>query len=1027
MMTSLSPLALESNLIQGINCGLSPYFHNKDNHAPAYRGSNQWAFGFSFAPSRVTLPELIDHILSGKAWAQGYFSGMTRNKKNFVSSQTLALDIDNKDAVHPVTMADLLADPFIQQYALLVHPSASSTPALPKTRVVFILSEPVEQAGQWEALQRALIAHFDSYKPDAGCKDAARLFYGSNNRHIDPYVSLDAVLPLTVAGALTVDQASADYSAFLATKHRLPARRVELSNANSLLEQIALKRMNKQLDRVAAAMGTSELHSTLVSAATILYAMAYAGNWPGVDESTVDRALASILGPKLKDKQRALEDAKRYGQSSPIYFELPTKSAGRTTKTPIQARVLPVDLPTFKANKTVNLRYISDVDGLLLLGYTGIVVKSGIDTGKTELALRVIERETQRKPDLRVLVITHRQALVANIAKRYGYMTYKDFQGDNRSLITAAPQMVITYDSLYRLSADTPYDIVVIDEVDQIHQHLDGDTMRGGQPARAYQRLVELAGAPGLLVVMDAHASEITCEWVEALKGRGNVLRLENTYQFDRGDLTLHGHFSTVYRRALALLEQHERGYIAIAANTRLEVQTAWRLLSAHVPDEQVVTIWGENSESPEIQDFIENINARLEDVRVLIYSPSLVSGIDIKTRALGMFGLFKNRPLAPADMLQMMGRVRNAGERHAWVQTASGTAETDWQAIYADIVRTADYTAAICDFAASGIAAMPVLHHEIEQLLSKYRAQRNRAMNNPVAYFAAYAQAEGYTLTFEDGTDKPLLGQWKAAKDVVKQQEKQMRLDAEPITFEQLETHRRAGTITPEIRAGHYRFVIEDYVGLPIDSALYDAHHTLQKRLKTGRFADMLTPNAALIKHDRQLAAEGALPSKQLHSAQHCAFMRLFCWQTFGCKFEQLPDGLQNMPAHELEARMEGFIQLHAAHLKRLFDWRPDAHSHNPIPLIRWILNRYGLKLDRKQVMRDGQRFMIYSLNMKCWQQRYKSARSRLTHLRHKQEQGDYYKPAYKTSIRNVVMPHNATKTPLQLPLNTHSSILRC
>lgn len=1020
-MNSLQPKT------EKINVGLSDCFHNKENHAPLRNGSNRWAFGFSFTPSSIGLNEFIEHILSGKSWTQGYFKNTSRIKKNFVSSQTLALDIDNADASQPVSITDLLADPFIRQYAVLVHPSPSSTPDLPKFRVVFRLSEPVERVGQWEALQRGLLNYFAHFQPDAGCKDAARLFFGSDNRHVEPYVNLSAVLPLSVAGALTAEEACADYAAETAAKNRPPARRVEVGQQSGLLEQIALERVNKQLDRLAAAMGTSELHSTLMSAATILYGMVYAGNWPGVDESRIDRELAAVLGPKLKDKQRAIADAKRYGQSSPLYFELPEKRSSSAAKAPIQARVQPVDLPAFKADEKVNLRYVSDVDWQLLVGYTGIVVKSGIGTGKTELALRIIERETQRKPDLRVLVITYRQALVANIAKRYGYMTYKDFQGSDRTLITAAPQMVITYDSLYRLSVDAPYDVVVIDEVDQFHQHLDGDTMRGVQPARAYQRLLELTRAAGLLVVMDAHACEITCEWVEAIKGRTSVLRLKNTFQFDRGDLTLHGHFSTIYRRALAVLEQNNSGYIAIPANTPQEVQIARRLFSDHVPDEQIVAIWGENSESPEMQDVIENINDRLQDIRVLIYSPSLGSGIDIQRRALAVFGLFRNRPLSPADMLQMMGRVRRAGERHAWVQTLNGTAETDWQAIYEGIIRTAAYTAAICDFEASGIVAMPALHREIEQLLSKYRAQRNRAMNNPVAYFAAYAQAEGYTLAFEDGTDKALLQQWKAAKEAVKAQRKQARLTEEPVTYEQLESHRRAGTITPVIRAGHDRFVIEDYVGLPIDSDLYDTHHTAQQRLKTGRFAEMLAAGADLVEADRQRAAEGTLPSKQRHSSQYRAFITLFCREGFGCEFEQLPDVLQNIPAAELAARLAGFVQRYGDHLKRLFGWRPAAHSHEPIPVARWILSRYGLKMDRKQVMQGGQRFMVYSLNMESWTLREKYARARLAHLRLKQAQGDYYKPAYKVSIRNVVMPHSPDfQRPPQRQLAANLAILR-
>src|SRR5215207_10522953 len=123
-----------------IQLGLSAAFHNKTNLTGRKR-----AFGASFAPSTIRLDVFTAHVLSGKAWTQGYFNGHSRNRHSFRSAQTLALDLDKG-----ISVDQALAEPWIAKYAYLVHPSPSSSPDLPKTRVIFILSEAVEHSKAWE-------------------------------------------------------------------------------------------------------------------------------------------------------------------------------------------------------------------------------------------------------------------------------------------------------------------------------------------------------------------------------------------------------------------------------------------------------------------------------------------------------------------------------------------------------------------------------------------------------------------------------------------------------------------------------------------------------------------------------------------------------------------------------------------------------------------------------------------------------------------------------------------------------------
>lgn len=157
-------------MVSSINLNLSEAFINKDLQ-PGY---DKRAFGNSFHPKTVTPQQLVEHITSGKAFTLGYYRGSTRRKDTFISSQLMGLDFD-KD----VSIAQCMNDDFIGKNAFFIYATPSSTPEHPKTRVLFLLGQPIYNAIQWERLQRALIWQYEFLDPDPSCKDAARLFFGS--------------------------------------------------------------------------------------------------------------------------------------------------------------------------------------------------------------------------------------------------------------------------------------------------------------------------------------------------------------------------------------------------------------------------------------------------------------------------------------------------------------------------------------------------------------------------------------------------------------------------------------------------------------------------------------------------------------------------------------------------------------------------------------------------------------------------------------------------------------------------------
>jgi hypothetical protein len=162
------------NLNEMLHTSISEAFYNKKNLT-----KRDAAFTTSFSASIVTEPQLIQHITRGGAFAPAIFDG-NRKRANFVSSQIIALDLDNG-----VSVRDALTSDDIAAYAVFVGATVSSTPEHPRSRVLFVLDRPVTNADEYEALVRGALHHFAALEPDAACKDAARFYYGAER---DEYV-----------------------------------------------------------------------------------------------------------------------------------------------------------------------------------------------------------------------------------------------------------------------------------------------------------------------------------------------------------------------------------------------------------------------------------------------------------------------------------------------------------------------------------------------------------------------------------------------------------------------------------------------------------------------------------------------------------------------------------------------------------------------------------------------------------------------------------------------------------------------
>lgn len=170
-------------------------------------GDARWAkFNDTFETLTLDAKGVAQQVQAGHAFTAVHKEH--RHSRNFISAQHLALDCDH------IGFGPLLSDPFIAQYASFLYTTASHKPEDPRTRVVFILDQPITDAGAYALAAGALTWKFAG-EADSSCKDAARLFFGSKGCQIH---HIGHILPLAM-----VQQMADEFNAAMEaarTRHR---------------------------------------------------------------------------------------------------------------------------------------------------------------------------------------------------------------------------------------------------------------------------------------------------------------------------------------------------------------------------------------------------------------------------------------------------------------------------------------------------------------------------------------------------------------------------------------------------------------------------------------------------------------------------------------------------------------------------------------------------------------------------------------------------------------------------------------
>ena len=647
----------------------------------------------------------------------------------------------------------------------------------------------------------------------------------------------------------------------------------------------------------------------------------------------------------------------------------------------------------------------SQVIDLDVPGLTGI--KSEMATGKTSL----VKNYRLDNPDQRFLVIGHRITLLRELSQPSKLNTnmYSDLlQGK----LDKADSLSITVDSLYKLkTAGNKYDCIFLDEARQVMIHvLTADTCRKDRH-EILMTLQYFIRSAKRVIIADAHLDDNTIDFFKAMRSVGETpLIINNEYKNPGRDVYYYQgkDSSALVAKLIAAVKQGKKvKVVSDSKQTILKLEEVlkeklngkdfeaddvdYQNLSRKQKKKQknqarkrnkkkvIWTIHADNSGTKENQHFIQNISTEVEKVDVLLASPSLCTGVDIRgDRFDEVYGFFNVVSLSGTDCLQALHRYRKQVPLHIWVapRPCFGYQNTNPHVIKQEMLRLNEFNGFLMGIDPETGAKSPVNAWAFDAYCEA-TAKKNRSLNNLRDHLHRLLARMGYNVMLLDGdTDDDAKADLKEACKKIDEHHTKKVTEAEKIDRQKYQELKNKPNTTPDEQYEIERFRIEDSYGQEVTEelvkkdkggALLGQLISLEALLSLpqGEIVDPNTnqkrpipPKIVTDRDEWEMDNLPFLPDRQ----HHCATWMM--WQVLG-----LPKIVERLFAGgEYCAKDPELIELaKLAHSYRdniksvLGFWIPDNSS--PTWILGVFLGKFGLKTASRKKGSAGQQVKFYSL----------------------------------------------------------------
>ncbi len=485
-------------------------------------------------------------------------------------------------------------------------------------------------------------------------------------------------------------------------------------------------------------------------------------------------------------------------------------------------------------------------------------IKSGKGTGKTEAISQIVKDAKQHQS---VLLIGHRQSLIQSLSSRFGLSCYLDYR-NGLPPANVLSRYAICLDSLMKVEG-CKYDLIVIDEVEQVLAHFLSETM-ADSALEIFSAFKQMIRSARKVVVMDADlgwTSFLTLVSMAQSEDQSipSVQFVVNRWQASGKSINLYSNKDHLIGKLIECLESKMR--VFVASNSKAEIDRLAQGIAKHWGQSganpiRLIAITSENSVQKDVQDFIRDIKSEILKYDVILSSPSMSTGVDIsfdfgEAKVDAVFGFFETRINIHTEIDQQISRVRNPKEVGVWISPARFNFETQFEVVRSDTLRSklANVVVPLVDLIEG--TDFRNLSSEFLSLATLVTVGRRASINSLRNNFIEYKRRQGVVLTpiatdAEQTLDGASLSEW--GRTLSDEAFRQSVLTADPITFVQYKQinqkiKEKPDEVTLRERKAIYRHSLEWFYLEPVSRDLLEIDDRRMFRKKMNRFYRLTHP----------------------------------------------------------------------------------------------------------------------------------------------------------------------------------------
>ena len=644
-------------------------------------GQRSQAVGFKSVD--ISTKELAEHVALGHAFSF-QFKENYRKSENFLCSDIIAADMDEG-----MSLEEAMNDPFILANACLLYTTPSHTPEDHRFRLVFRLPHTVTDIEHLKKLQRGLLRKFPT--ADKSVKDGARQFYGSRGCHYEIFANV-------------LSDEIFDHLIQLGNEPiNLPDRQGVIGSKSGFRSEAKLYDDSQIRNAKGEWVRLSEM-----AGSKPVYCPFHNDRSPSAF-STISRS--GSMGVHCSTCQVTFWIKRK--EPEPYDFQVFDKLVRKEVSNFVPTEIMDetnsvVVFETSDPNVLVTEKHLSRLplhDGITL-------IKSPKGTGKTTYLEHLVgEYKKLRKS---VLLVGHRRSLLVSLSSSLGLECYLD----KKNLIRFSPNRMPKY---FAISVDSmatmlkpnihKFDVVLIDESEQVFSHLIADTLKIESQRKCYLLLQHYIHTAKAVVALDADLNEITLHAIHRFGTRNPLIdrRLVlNEYIFPKKTIEIYGSDKKIVGEIINSIRRDER--IFICSNVKKKIDGLVEMIKHNFGhDFPLFWVTSENSNTQEVSNFLTSIKTEILKYKVVLVSPAMGTGIDItfegdETNVDGVYGLFESRINTHFDIDQQISRVRHPGYVRVWVSQETFNYETEVDPIKQEIAESGLIPEVLTGYSLTGI-----------------------------------------------------------------------------------------------------------------------------------------------------------------------------------------------------------------------------------------------------------------------------------------------------------------------------------